>query len=139
VRYQIQEMMRIERIVEPQAIRHELDTYNELIPLAGGLSATLLIEYAMPEERDIRLRELLGLEDHVWIRIAHLPPVRACCDTRQISTNRLSSVQYVKFPLTAAERARWNEGVRIVVDHPKYQAETALSSEQRDELAADFI
>ncbi len=138
VRYQIQEMMRIERIVDPAAIRHEVDTYNELIPFRGELSASLLIEYVSPEERDAALRDLLGLEDHVWIAVADEPRSKARFDTRQISTDRLSAVQYVKFPLTAEQRARWGEGVRILVDHPKYAAATTLSPEQRDELAGDF-
>lgn len=138
VRYQIQEMMRIERIVEPEAIRHELDTYNELIPLRGELSASLLIEYDSPEERDIRLRELIGLEEHVSMVVGDQPPARARFDTRQISTGRLSSVQYVKFPLAPEQRARWRSGARILIDHPSYQAEQALTQEQLDELAGDL-
>ncbi len=138
VRYQVQEMMRIERIVEPEAVRHELDTYNELIPMRGQLSASLLIEYEEPAERDRRLRELLGLDQHVWIQVAALPPTRARFDTRQISTHRLSAVQYVKFPLTPEDRAHWSEGVRLFVNHQAYQAETRLTPEQLAELAADF-
>lgn len=139
VRYQVQEMMRIERIVEPAAVRHELDTYNELIPFRGQLSASLLIEYERPKERDRRLRELLGIENHVWIQVAGLPPTGARFDTRQISTDRLSAVQYVKFPLTPEDRAHWSEGVRLFIDHPGYQTEARLSSEPIAELAADWI
>src|SRR5579863_3251881 len=69
VRYQIQEMMRIERIVRPQDIAHEVATYNELIPAQGELCATLLIEYETPSERDVKLRELLGLEQHLWLDV----------------------------------------------------------------------
>jgi hypothetical protein len=138
VRYQIQEMMRIERIVEPQAIRHELDTYNELVPPAGELSASLLIEYADAAERDVRLRELVGLENHVWIEVDGEPPARARFDTRQIATHRLSAVQYVKFPLSSGQRARWRRGARIVIDHPNCRAAQALTPAQIDELAADF-
>ncbi len=138
VRYQIQEMMRIERIVEPEAIRHEVDTYNELIPMPGQLSASLLIEYDSPEERDVALRELIGLEDHVWIAVGGYPPAKARFDTRQISTDRLSSVQYIKFPLSPEMRAHWNEGARILIDHPKYGAEQPLTQAQLQELANDF-
>jgi hypothetical protein len=138
VRYQVQEMMRIERIVEPAAVRRELDTYNELIPFRGELSASLLIEYERPEERDRRLRELLGLENHVWIQVAGLPPTRARFDTRQISTDRLSAVQYLKFPLTPEQRAQWKDGVRLLIDHPNCQAETRLTSDQIAELAGDW-
>ena len=70
VRYQIQEMMRIERIVRPHDIAHEVATYNELIPAQGGLCASLLIEYETPAERDVKLRELLGLERHLWIEVS---------------------------------------------------------------------
>jgi len=138
VRYQIQEMMRIERIVEPDPIRHELDTYNELVPFRGELSACLLIEYASPEERAVALHDLLGLENHVWMAAADEPPSRARFDTRQISTDRWSAVQYVKFPLAPEQRARWRDGARIVIDHPKYRAEQALTEPQLDELAQDF-
>jgi hypothetical protein len=138
VRYQIQEMMRIERIVEAAAIRHEVDTYNELIPFRGELSATLLIEYDSAEERNAALHDLRGLEEHVWIAVAELEPARARFDTRQISNDRLSAVQYVKFPLTPEQRAGWRRGVRLVIDHPKYQAEAVLSDQQLSELAGDF-
>jgi hypothetical protein len=138
VRYQIQEMMRIERIVDPKAIRHEVDTYNELIPFRGELSATLLIEYDTPEERAIKLHELLGLEEHVFLVVPGEPPAKARFDTRQISTDRLSAVQYAKFPLTPEQRAKWHSGAKIVVDHPKFEAEAQLTPEQLRELAQDF-
>jgi hypothetical protein len=138
VRYQIQEMMRIERMVEQAAIRHEVDTYNELIPPPGGLSASLLIEYATAEERDVKLRELVGLEDHIAIAVADLPPVRARFDGRQIATDRLSAVQYIRFALTPDRRARWRQGVRLVAGHPHYRAEAELTPEQLAELELDF-
>ena len=138
VRYQIQEMMRIERITELDAIRHEVETYNELVPAPGELSASLLIEYESPEERDVALRDLLGLENHLWIEVDGQPPSRARFDDRQISSDRLSSVQYVKFPLTAAQCAQWERGARIVVDHPKYRFTQPLTPEQLHELGQDF-
>ncbi|MGA2433747.1 MAG: DUF3501 family protein [Bryobacteraceae bacterium] len=138
VRYQIQEMLRIERIVETAAIRHELDTYNEQIPAEGELSATLLIEYESAEERDVRLRELTGLEDHIWMVVADQPPSKIRFDTRQIATDRISAVQYVKIPLTPEQRAGWKRGAKIAADHPNYRAEQALTPEQIAELARDF-
>jgi hypothetical protein len=138
VRYQIQEMMRIERIVDLAAIRHEVETYNELIPPPGGLAACLLIEYASADERDTKLRQLLDLEDHVFLAVAGLPPSKAIFDARQIAADRLSAVQYIRFDLTPEQRARWRGGVHIVVDHPNYQAEAALTSEQIAELESDF-
>ncbi len=137
VRYQIQEMMRIERIVRAEEIAHELETYNELIPNQGELSATLLIEYATAEERDVWLRELLGLENHLWLE-AGGHRSRARFDTRQIATDRLSSVQYVKFQLTREQMQAFPSGASVVVDHPKYRAVQPLSPEQLRELGADF-
>jgi len=138
VRYQIQEMMRIERIVDLAAVRHEVETYNELIPPPGGLSACLLIEYAAAEERDRKLRELLGLEKHVFVAVGGLPPSKAGFDARQIASDRVSAVQYIRFELTPDQRAHWREGVRMVVDHPNYQAETVLTADQLAELESDF-
>jgi hypothetical protein len=139
VRYQIQEMIRIERIVKPAEIAHEVETYNELIPGAGELSATLLIEYETPAERDLRLREMLGLEEHVWLVIGHLPPVKARFDTRQMSASRLSSVQYLKFSLTLAQAAQFPGGARIIVDHPHYHADCALNLAELKELTSDLV
>jgi hypothetical protein len=139
VRYQIQEMMRIERIVEPADIRHELDTYDELIPGPQELSASLLIEYDSEGERKVRLRELLGLEDHIWLAVGDTPPVKARFDTRQISADRISAVQYIKFRLTLEQIARWRQGARLLVDHPTYRAEQALTPEQLQELAGDVV
>ncbi|MEZ5403231.1 MAG: DUF3501 family protein [Bryobacteraceae bacterium] len=137
VRYQVQEMMRIERIVRERDIRHELETYNELIPAPYGLCASLLIEYDSPEERTVWLRELLGLEDHVWFQAGGLPPVKARFDTRQIASDRISSVQYVKFDLGAERAAALSGGGRLIVDHPRYTASTELTGDALTELVAD--
>lgn len=137
VRYQIQEMMRIERIVKPEDIAHEVKTYNELIPARGQLSASLLIEYETPEERAVKLRELLGLEHHIWLEVAG-ERTRASFDPRQIATDRISSVQYVKFDLSEFQRAHWREGASIVCDHPAYQAERKLTPEELAELEKDW-
>lgn len=137
VRYQVQEMMRIERIVKEQDIRHELDTYNELIPEPGQLSATLLIEFETPELRQVWLSKLLGLENHVWIEVAGAR-AKARFDTRQISTDRISSVQYIKFPLSPEQVQAFPKGATIVVDHPEYQAATSLTTDHLQELAPDL-
>jgi hypothetical protein len=138
VRYQIQEMMRIERLQNPHEIAHEVETYNELIPARGELSACLLIEYETPAERDVWLRNLLGLEHHIWVE-AGGQRSQAKFDDRQISTDRLSSVQYIKFKLTPQQMAAFPHGAKIVVDHPKYPAEVSLTPVQLGELAADFV
>jgi len=139
VRYQIQEMLRIERIVKPEDVAHEVETYNELIPGTNQLSASLLIEYATPEERQVKLRELLGLEHHVWLRVEGAPGrALAQFDQRQIATDRISSVQYIKFPLAERQVREWRSGAVIEVDHPKYRAERPLTAAELEELARDF-
>src|ERR1700688_657266 len=82
--YQIEEMIRTEKMAEREAIQHEIDTYNELIPAVGELAATLLIEYADPQERDAALTRLVGLERHLWLKIGE-KRIAARFDDRQIS------------------------------------------------------
>ncbi|HET7206266.1 MAG TPA: DUF3501 family protein [Terriglobales bacterium] len=137
VLYQIHEMMRIERIVRPEDVAHEVETYNELIPGPGELSASLLIEYDTPEERAVRLRELLGLENHIWLETGGQRS-QAEFDARQIATDRISSVQYVKFKLSPKQVAAFPHGATIVVDHDKYQAKHPLTAEQLRELSQDL-
>jgi hypothetical protein len=138
VRYQIQEMMRIERIVRPTDIAHEVETYNELIPARGELSASMLIEYETPAERNVKLRELLGLEKHLWFEVSGAGRTPAIFDARQIATDRISSVQYIKFQLTLAQVSNWHKGASLVSDHPSYLAERPLSEAELKELSADF-
>ena len=138
VRYQVQEMMRIERMENPREIAHEITTYNELIPAAGELSASLLIEYETPAERDIWLPALLGLERHIRLE-AGGQRSQARFDDRQISTGRISAVQYLKFPLSARQVTAFPHEAWIVIDHPKYQAEQKLTPQQLQDLAADFL
>jgi hypothetical protein len=138
VRYQIQEMMRIERIVRPHDIEHEVNTYNELIPAKGELSASLLVEYETEAERDVKLRELLGLERHLWIEVDGAGRTPALFDERQIATNRISSVQYIKFRLTEAQQKNWRQGASLISDHSHYRAQRQLSPAELAELENDF-
>jgi len=145
VLYQVQEMLRIEGISDPKAIRHEVDTYNELIPPPGGLSATLLIEYEDAQERARELPLLLGIERHVRLQVGELPPVPAVFDARQIGEDRVSAVQYLTFALPAPHRRLWSGfaagpagRIRLLVDHPHYTWEAALSRETAAALAEDL-
>ena len=115
VLYQVQEMMRVERIVEDKAIAHEVSTYNELLPPPGGLGATLLVEFPEAETRVQRLRELLGIEHHVWLKVGDLPPLKGSFDTRQMGDDKISSVQYLTFSLEQAHRENWPMGAAISV------------------------
>jgi hypothetical protein len=138
VRYQIQEMMRIERIVKPADIAHEVQTYNELIPGANELSASLLVEYETPAERAVKLRELVGLERHLWISVEGAGLTPAIFDERQVGDDRISSVQYIKFRLTDEQVKNWSKGAALLSDHPKYQANRTLSPQELQELGNDF-
>jgi hypothetical protein len=132
IRYQVQEMVRAERMTREEDIRHELDTYNELLGGKGELGATLLIELPDPAERDRRLREWLDLPRHLYLRTEDGEKVRPTFDSRQIGTDRLSSVQYLKFDV------RGRVPVAAGSDLPQLTVEAALSSAQRDALAADL-
>lgn len=147
VLYQVQEMLRIEGITDAKAIQHEVDTYNELVPPKGGLSASLLIEYEDPETRSRELPRLLGIESHVWLKVGGLPPLRATFDARQIGEDRVSSVQYTTFALPDAHRRLWpgfaagagvDGQIKLLVDHPHYTWEAALSRETAQALGEDL-
>jgi hypothetical protein len=119
--YQIQEILRTERIFEDAAINAEVQTYNELLPRPGELFATLLIEYAEPAERDAELARLVGLERHLWM-VLDGRRVASRFDERQMSPDQISAVQFIAFPL-GDEAGRFGElavagKVAIEVDHP---------------------
>lgn len=136
VRYQVQEMMRVERIVKEADIRHELATYNELLGGPGELGATLLIEIDDQAERDRCLRAWLELPWHVYVEVpaaGGAERVYARFDTRQVGLERLSSVHYLKFD-TGGRVPR-----AIGVDLQGFEAETALAPEQVEALAQDLV
>jgi hypothetical protein len=132
VRYQVQEMMRAERIVRERDIQHELDTYNALLGGPGELGCTLLVEIDDPLVRSVRLTEWYDLPEHVYVVTADRAKVRATFAEAQRGDGRLSSVQYVKFPVKGAVP------VAVGVDLPGLKAETILTPEQRAALAADL-
>jgi len=132
VRYQIQEMARAERLYRDAEIQHEIDTYNELVGGPGELGCSLLIELADPAERDAKLRAWVGLPAGLYARLADGRKIRASFDPRQIGEDRLSSVQYLKFPVGAAAP------VAIGCDHEGLVVETALAPDQRAALQSDL-
>jgi hypothetical protein len=132
VRYQIQEMVRAERMVKEQDIAHELETYNELIGKQGELGAVLLIEIDDPARRAVKLREWMGLPGSLYVKTASGRKVKATFDARQVGEDRLSSVQYLKFD-TGGESP-----VAVGSDHPRLQAEVALAPDQRRALESDL-
>lgn len=133
VRYQVQEMMRTERIVREADVRHELETYNELLGGAGELGCTLLIEIDDPAERARKLAAWLELPWHVYAVLDSGEKVYARFDERQIGDERLSSVHYLKFAV--AGRVPRALGVDLA---RALEVENELSSEQREALRADL-
>jgi hypothetical protein len=139
--YQVQEILRTERIFEDAAINGEVETYNELLPRAGELSATLLIEYAEPAERDAELARLVGLERHLWI-VLDGRRIAARFDKRQMSPDQISAVQFIAFPL-GDEAGRFGElaaagKVAIEVDHPRLSLRVPIEGPLATALADDL-
>ena len=127
LRYQVQEMLRVERIFEETGIQGELDAYNPLVPDGGNWKATMLIEYPEPEERRRQLARLKGVERRVWVRVAGGAPVYAIADEdlERETEEKTSAVHFLRFELDAPARARLKEGAALAigVDHPAYRAE----------------
>jgi hypothetical protein len=124
MQYQVQEMLRAERIFEESEIRGELEAYNPLIPDGSNWKATLLIEYPDPAERRAALEKLVGIERAVWIRVASLPPVRAIADEdlERATETKTSAVHFLRFELTPAMIGSLKDGAAVAagVDHPAY-------------------
>lgn len=121
--YQVQEILRSEKIIGEAAIAHELDTYNELLPGPNQLAATLLLQFENFSERDAQLRKLAGLEKHLWFVNGERRQA-AIFDLRQMNAERVSSVHFVKFPLGGLDSAEFialaNQGqLAIEVSHPE--------------------
>jgi hypothetical protein len=139
--YQVQEMLRAEDSWQrPGAIDDELAAYNALIPRAGELSATMMIEYTTPAERALMLPQFVQIDRHLRLHVGDAAPVLAVFDRGQIDEYKVSSVQYVKFALTDEHRrllASDGTVVRIVIDHPAYQAQAVVSEETRKAIAHD--
>jgi hypothetical protein len=143
IRYQVQEMLRIERIFEGDEIDAELDAYNPLIPDGHNLKATMLIEYPDPEERKVWLARLKGIEDRVWLAPAGQPRIFAIADEdlERENEEKTSSVHFLRFEFDAAARAALKAGAALSagVDHPQYRVESsALSVDTRNSLLRDF-
>jgi hypothetical protein len=141
VRFQVQEMLRTERIVHDDKIQDELDVYNELMPKPNGLFATLMIE--IPERERIRetLDQLIGIDEHVVLEIGEAS-LRADFDPKQFEEERISAVQYVRFDLGAELAAGFADPkvpAVLRVDHPAYAHATPLEGEVRASLARDLV
>lgn len=141
VLFQIQEMLRTERITAIDKIRFEIETYNELIPSEGELSVTMLIEITQQEHIRPELVKLIGIDKAVCLRIGTRFTVPAVFEAGRSKEDNLSAVQYVRFPLSAEARAAFRDGqeeVMIATDHPNYRVQTLLPPEVRRSLTVEL-
>ncbi len=143
IRYQIQEMLRVEKIFEEDGIRHELESYVPLVPTGSNFKVTMQIEYADEQQRHEMLGKLKGVEDRVWVRVEGFDPVFAIADEdlERENEQKTSAVHFLRFELSAAMVATAKGGAALSagIDHPHYTASTgALAEPVRAALAADL-
>ena len=143
IRYQVQEMLRAEKIFEEDEIRHELETYNPLIPDGRNWKATMMIEYPEVEERKRALATLKGIEDRAYVHVEGSPRVYAIADEdlERENDEKTSSVHFLRFELTEdmAKALKYGVSLAIGVDHPNYRASIdPVSPDVRDALVADL-
>lgn len=144
IRFQVQEMLWVEGIRTPNRIQHELDTYNELVPAPGHLSATLFVD--IPDGEAIRptLERLIGIDECVALVLGasdeHV--IRARFDPKQMEEDRLSAVQYIQFSLDEVQQRIFcdpQQPARLVIDHPNYRREVEIAIETRTSLIGDLL
>ncbi|MEO8849579.1 MAG: DUF3501 family protein [Casimicrobiaceae bacterium] len=142
MRYQVQEMLRIERIFEPAGIDDELATYNPLVPDGNNLKATMLIEYEDAHERKLALESLKGIENTVYIAVDGSERVVAVADEDMPRENadKTSAVHFLRFDFAGPTITALRDGatMRVGVAHAGYRAETVPDAAVRSALAADF-
>ena len=143
VRYQVQEMLRVEKIFEEAGIQDELAAYNPLIPDGSNWKATMMIEYPDVEERQRMLAKLVGVEDRVWARVAGHSPVYAIADEdlERSTDEKTSAVHFLRFELDAQMKQSLKSGAALAlgVDHPNYRvAVDPLAQPAREALLMDL-
>jgi hypothetical protein len=142
LRFQVQEMLWVERIEQPSRVQHELDVYNELMPGPGELSATLFVEITEPGRIRAELDRLIGIDEHVSLVLGAAGAERriaARFDEKQFEEDRVSAVQYIRFALDAEAAAALADAeipASVAVTHPAYRHEVELRDEIRASLAA---
>ncbi len=142
IRYQIQEMLRIERIFEEAGIQGELDAYNPLLPDGGNWKATMFIEYPDVDERRRMLERLKGIERRTWVQVDGAERIYAIADEdlERETEEKTAAVHFVRFEVPPAARDALRRGARLTigVDHPEYRATLEPGAEQRAALLADL-
>ncbi len=142
MQYQVQEMLRLERIFEADGIQQELDVYNPLIPDGSNWKATFMIEYEDEAERRKALAHLVGVEKKVWVQVEGCARVHAIAneDMDREAEGKTSAVHFLRFELAPEMIASVKQGGMIYagIDHPSYQAQVLLHKEVRDSLEDDL-
>jgi len=142
IQYQIQEMLRVEKIFEEQAIQDELDTYNPLIPDGNNWKVTMLIEYPEPEQRQKALSLLVGIENLVWVKIGDSDKVFAIADEDldRSTPDKTSSVHFLRFELTSVQAKNLDKSVPITIgiDHNNYQHQTDICKTTKASIIEDL-
>ncbi len=143
MQYQIQEMLRIEKIFEPQGIQDELDSYNPLIPDGSNWKATMLIEYEDAAERQIALQRLVGIEARVWVQVEGGERIFAIADEDmdRATEDKTAAVHFLRFELGAADVSRLRGGAALLlgIDHAEYSIDAGPVVETvRESLLADL-
>ena len=142
VQYQIQEMLRIERIFEGAGIQEELDAYNPLIPDGSNWKATMMIEYSDPEERRDALARLIGIEDLMWVQVDGADKVVAVADEDidRSTDTKTSAVHFLRFELDAAmvEGLKSGASLNVGSSHPQYPVSVEITDAMRESLIADL-
>ncbi len=142
MQYQIQEMLRAERIFKAEEIQEELDVYNPLIPEGSNWKATFMFEFPDPRERLERLKELVGVEDRIYVQVGGHARAYAIAneDLERSTPDKTSSVHYLRFELSPEMVADAKAGapIRVGVDHPAYAHEVELSAGARESIVRDL-
>jgi len=143
MQYQIQEMLRIEKIFDAEGINEELEAYNPLIPDGRNLKATYMIEYGDAEERKKNLAQLIGVEDKVWVQVEGFDKCYAIADEDMDRTTeeKTSAVHFMRFELTAEmiEATKVGMDINMGIDHENLTiSQNPIARNARDSLVADF-
>ncbi|MDH3691530.1 MAG: DUF3501 family protein [Gammaproteobacteria bacterium] len=143
MQYQIQEMLRVERIFEPDAIEEELAAYNPLIPDGSNWKATFMLQFDDPSQRRQQLAKLIGIENQVWVKINGCEPVLGIADEDLERTNeeKTSSVHFLRFELTAemVDAAKRGAPIEVGIDHDHYRYRLdSIPTSVRDSLVCDL-
>lgn len=144
IRYQIQEMLRAEKIFEEEGIQDEINAYRSLIPDGNNWKATMMIEYSDPLERADKLTKLIGIENKVWIKIQEFNPVYAISDEdlERTTEEKTSAVHFLRFELTQSmiQALRQDASLSMGIDHPVYQALIQqVDNKVRNSLINDLV